>query len=639
MFRHRKNSQKPGSDLIDHFQQSFGGVITRRNSDGPFPKHSRAQDDSNLAQRRQQGVTPRTGNGISKFSPKLDLGLNFSPSWMDPVPLYPGCYTPRSGGTGTILHNQAGNLHSPSIGSGMTPFLRMNGVSNNQPSVGQFDGQYIAPHADRGTKQPTYAPTELTSDGLGLNALDRMAVDSTLDLFSSYPPADPTVRPAAPLPVPPQDVVSKDLSHAQGEGFRYHVTLRAPTAMVESADKLPMSYLNKGQVYDLTVMGLAPPITTVEPLRYRTFIRICFDEEEQRTNPAVCWQIWKDSRGISEAQQRGSELLAIEFARDDDEEQYRHIQIEQTCLDGFCVTWIVEPTSLSQRCSIPVRFNFLSTDFSHSKGVKGVPVRLCAKTELLSPDDVAHAREPEICYCRVKLFRDHGAERKVANDVAHVRKTVGKLEQQIQDAGAGGRIGKRRRANNTSTDMTDSNGMNHGGQEASVEDGLQEQLSITQGMFSSSRPVSMLALRGDEADDPDTYPIRLAGAQVSTTDVSLDREGHVLDQAKQPAVAEGRPKPSACFLIRLSDEASDVFRAIYLTERTAEELKRKICGKYNIDQTKIVRMLHVVKHDMKIVVDDDIVREIVEGQDMIVDICGSSSARDGDGSLEIRLMY
>lgn len=83
--------------------------------------------------------------------------------------------------------------------------------------------------------------------------------------------------------------------------------------MVESADEIPISYLNKGQVYDITVMDLRPPMITPEPLQYRTFIRISFDIEEQRLNPAACWQMWEDSRGMSEAQQRGSEPLAIEF--------------------------------------------------------------------------------------------------------------------------------------------------------------------------------------------------------------------------------------------------------------------------------------------------------------------------------------
>jgi len=45
---HRKNSQKPGGDLINHFQDSFGGVIARRHSDVPHLTRSRSQDDLHL---------------------------------------------------------------------------------------------------------------------------------------------------------------------------------------------------------------------------------------------------------------------------------------------------------------------------------------------------------------------------------------------------------------------------------------------------------------------------------------------------------------------------------------------------------------------------------------------------------------
>ena len=430
--------------------------------------------------------------------------------------------------------------------------------------------------------------------------------------------------------------------------------------MVESADEIPISYLNKGQVYDITVMDLRPPMITPEPLQYRTFIRISFDIEEQRLNPAACWQMWEDSRGMSEAQQRGSEPLAIEFIPDG--ERHQHFQIEQVSVDGFCVTWVVEPGSRSQSCSIPIQFNFLSTDFSHSKGVRGVPVRLCAKTELLSLEDTANPRGSEVCYCKVKLFRDHGAERKVANDLAHVRKAIGKLEQQIYDAGVSGRPGKRRRGNNTSTDMTGSDeislgSIQSGTQDDSVEDDLQEKLAITHAMVSSVRSVSVLALQGDKGDDPDQSPIQLARGQTSTNHVKVQSsEDQSLDQANQ-LIAERPsrrckasvihhaihlityPAPAACFFIRLTDEVGNIFRAIYLTERTAEELRKKISEKYRFDQSKIVRMLRVIKDNLKIVVDDDMVREIAEGQDMIIDICGSSVADDDDSFKEIRLKY
>lgn len=299
--------------------------------------------------------------------------------------------------------------------------------------------------------------------------------------------------------------------------------------MVKHRREVPVSYLNKGQAYSLTIIDSTPPIVTSEPIQYRTYVRVSFEEEEQRTKPAACWQLWKEGRGSNEAHQRGGKLLAVEYVDPlqggGDDHKHRQIHVEHTSFDGFCVTWTPNPATGTSDCTIPVRFNFLSTDFSHSKGVKGIPVRLCAKTELLSPgDDSGTARESEVCYCKVKLFRDHGAERKLSNDVAHVKKTIEKLKQQVAQAEMGGGFSKRKRGSNATAGMkgadrsmkaskhkrTWSMSSQDGQPEkVSLEDDMQAKLAMMQEMFSSTRNMSILALRGDKEDDPDLYPVRL----------------------------------------------------------------------------------------------------------------------------------
>lgn len=103
-----------------------------------------------------------------------------------------------------------------------------------------------------------------------------------------------------------------------------------------------------------------------------------------------------------------------------------HIRLEKASTDGFCVSWAANPDTKIHGCTILLRFHFLSTDFSLSKGVKGVPVRLCAKTVILSSEGREGVMEyhSEISYCAVKLFRDHGAERKTSNDEVHVKKKI-----------------------------------------------------------------------------------------------------------------------------------------------------------------------------------------------------------------------
>src|ERR1700733_8133026 len=104
-----------------------------------------------------------------------------------------------------------------------------------------------------------------------------------------------------------------------------------------------------------------------------------------------------------------------------------------TSFDRFTVTW--QSTSPTPAIYFCVRFLFLSTDFSHSKGVKGVPVRLVAKTEYLGSSEsntFQNTVASELAYCKIKLFRDKGAERKLANDRQHLERAIEKLRQSAE---------------------------------------------------------------------------------------------------------------------------------------------------------------------------------------------------------------
>ncbi|KAJ5674122.1 hypothetical protein N7462_009561 [Penicillium macrosclerotiorum] len=758
MFRNRNNSQKPDDEFISRFQRTFAEVVPRRDSNdheqtAPFQVGAGVSTASGKYAESRPGdvvfgadmATPgsktmashevKFEDGEMKFShertPRNFQDLGFTPSWMDPQSMqmmslagqHPGFYTPNSGGMGATFHSQAGDLHTPTLGLNMiTPMSLSNSIAatqqNPQPGLEHFNQQYMAhqmPDMNSYMQQASYAPSAFmhrdsydvmdeSGDGSSLNELP---VDQASNFTASTDYSG-----------------VMDMAYAEGETFRYNVTLRAPTAMVKSGREVPISYLNKGQAYNLTVIDSSPPMVSSEPLHYRTFVRVSFEEEEQRAKPATCWQLWKEGRGTSEAHQRGGKLLAVEYVdplQGGDDHKHRQIQIEQTSFDGFCVTWTANPATGASDCTIPVRFNFLSTDFSHSKGVKGIPVRLCAKTELVSPGDISGGPgEPEVCYCKVKLFRDHGAERKLSNDIAHVKKTIEKLKQQIAQAEMGGGFGKRKRGSNVTANPKDrskptkhkrtwSIGSQDGQSEKlSLEDDLQAKLVMMQDMFSSTRNVSILALRGEEQDDPDLYPVRLPaeGEFIKTetlfrqnksasqsveslilsptsSNVSLNSPRFKADQlaalndsmnsktvqrvvSRDPRISTGSieavdidptyrppaerpPKPIACFYVRFTGSEhhpQEYYRAIYLTERTVRDLMKKISEKHHIDPSRVVRILHVNENGLRIMVDDDVVRELPEGQDMIADICESpspsvpSSGREVPGSpVEIKLTY
>lgn len=164
---------------------------------------------------------------------------------------------------------------------------------------------------------------------------------------------------------------------------------------------------------------------------------------------------------------------------------------------------------------------------------------------MLTPgEDSGVSCEAEVSYCKVKLFRDHGAERKLSNDVAHVKKTIEKLKQQLAQAEMGGGYGKRKRGSMaTSVKNSDksargskhkrdwSMGSEDGASEKlTMEDDLQAKLGIMQDMFSSTLNVSVLALRGDPEDDPDLFPVRLPaesdGVKVESLDLQNNSASH-----------------------------------------------------------------------------------------------------------------
>jgi hypothetical protein len=338
--------------------------------------------------------------------------------------------------------------------------------------------------------------------------------------------------------------------------------------MIKHADEIPVTYLNKGQAYTISLIDTAPIQSPGAMVKYRTFIRISFEDEQQRQRPAACWQLWKEGRGTNEAHQRGGRLQAVEFVDPSQvgggEVQGRpRVELESASFDGFAVTWI--PThSTAPECSLAVRFNFLSTDFSHSKGVKGIPVRLCAKTELVmpGPGSPPESSLAELCYCKVKLFRDHGAERKLSNDVAHVKKTIDKLKQQIAQVESGMKdYGKRKRSGSISKSTASSrpgkvakhkrtwsmsSASSASGSRPPAEEDLHLKLASLQDMFSSTRPVSVLYLKGDEQDDPDLHPVHLPGTlDLSKIDTNVDTSMWEQQSSHTGASSMVSPTPSS----------------------------------------------------------------------------------------------
>ncbi|PKS13010.1 hypothetical protein jhhlp_000351 [Lomentospora prolificans] len=742
--RLRRSSQKPGDELLANFRQQFPevaavGTIPPTGAPvrpGPAPV---AGENGHIHDRtvglphenfRDQDPTPRATNEQWRFTPSLLDANSFAFAGFNHGA--GGYYTPTPGGTNTIYHPQAGDLHTPTLGLGMglnTPLslstseatmhnpAAMMDLNHFQPmQMGQFNGGFVS----AAPPQASFAPTAFVQHpDPGFETMDhdgpRMDTDEKMGAMNGFHSISPVVdidgRPqyngmhmAVPLP-------------SAAEKFRFHATLNAPTAMIKHADEIPITYLNKGQAYSLCIVDTGASLPIAPGTRYRTFVRVSFEDEQQRQRPAACWSLWKEGRGTNEAHQRGGKLQAVEFieARDPGEgdDKRTRIELETSSFDGFSVIWTPGVNGAAE-VNIAVRFNFLSTDFSHSKGVKGIPVRLCAKTSYYPIDT---SKPPpndgsvEICFCKAKLFRDHGAERKLSNDIAHVKKTIDKLKQQIAQVESGMKdFGKRKRAGGSNGNKVDpqrpgkvqkhkrtwsmsSTGSANGTTKPPAEDDWHVKLQTLQDMFTSTRPVSILFLRGEELDDPDTHPVALPGdpdfskfedrnsaswqarsgrssvassslvspstrspslaSQVSATGMgqwSVDGSDNVRAHSDKFMIKKNgysssnlsgwiealgvdpnyRPpperemKPVACFYILRQEPGAQgnpgLYRAVYLMKRTQDDLKAQIGSKWDMEPSKIQRLIRVMPNGIEVEVDDDLIREVAEGQDMIMEV-------------------
>ncbi|KAI4213501.1 MAG: hypothetical protein LQ351_004002 [Letrouitia transgressa] len=697
------------------------------------------------------GLQDNKHEDLGLKGPSEEWGL--SPSLLDsnPYGLNPfashttGYYPPTPGATGTFYHSKAGDLHTPNLGFHLGTPLSMS-ASNGQPQSATalemhgFQTHLLESQSFQDTvqfqHQQSYAPSTFVHQHAGFNTGDVSSHgspvhDKDTERCLQYDRNSIMTFPSMDF----DSITSASLLPSDGK-LRYDVTFNAPTAMIKNAEEIPITYLNKGQAYTINITDSlrSPPSPVL--MRYRTVVRISFEDEQQRRNPAACWQLWKEGRGTAEAHHRGGKLQAVEYVDPnqggDSETKRSRVELATASFDSFSVTWAPVPGASTAECSIAVRFNFLSTDFSHSKGVKGVPVRLCVKNEVIfsgTPDTPA-TTSSEVSFCKVKLFRDHGAERKLSNDVAHIKKMMDKISQQIVQVESGRKdAGKRKRSgsmaqcgsNRPSKVQKRKRTWSFSSQGSSgkpmIEDDLNAKLITMQDMFSSTRPVSVLHLKGDERDDPDLHAVTLPGlctesiqperlkrqasreektskttasahtslespspslhsvpSHDQTPDIRAEPppqqalEGYTMlkrftksqSQATERPVTstikvqrgqsslstsswidvsgidsayeaptERRSKPVACFYVlnRTFEDAvdKDCYRAVYLMERNLKDLVTKIAIKCNVEPKRVIRTLQINPRGLRIVVDDDVVRGLPEGQDMIVEFCDVQS--------------
>lgn len=661
--------RRPHDEFINQFREKYGDRFFSRQAEreirgvqpdmedpmlpdssvnGNEPIDVAPTDEANTDQilKRESGYSKhRSFHAPDSFSSMID------------VEKYETFHDRNVSGSDAVLYNNVGDIFSPlSQWSTNIPCILDEPVQPipqdpwNAPCFTSLAKSQGWPYDDTHFGQANGISTTLIHQNFGYATLD----DVYQDIFTSR--CSGQSNPKSDMATPKAQV-NEHWLYNHREKFRYNATLQAPTAMHQPGNEKPVTYLNKGQPYSLTVADSTPPTKNAGVFEYRTFVYVAFEGEDQRLNPVASWQLWKEGRGLKEANERKGKLLAVEYIEPSQSgvknQGLCQVQLEEASVNGFCVIWTADPSAKVYEAVILLKFNFVSTDFTRAKGVKGVPVRLCTKTEMLQSNDRNKTvmNEPERCYSLVKVLRDHGAERKLWHDKIRISKRAEELSKRIMDREANANFASRCQ-NKSAINGRKFDVPPHKKRKSSISprksptsEVLRAELATTVEVLSSARPVSVLALHGNTKDwllddQHSTGAINLvsegaaqipnkANIQVhSHSPVCQERPpkipyGSVGASKNSPPPAKHSSKSVACFyiLFALSGKQTEgTYHAIYLTGRTSRNLKVELAAKLHIDPCLIPRIIWINSKGLKVVVDDDMVGQLPEGQIMIASI-------------------
>ncbi|KAG0166570.1 grainyhead-like [Apophysomyces sp. BC1015] len=238
-------------------------------------------------------------------------------------------------------------------------------------------------------------------------------------------------RPPQFFSAPTSDAMLPQTEETLNLQLRFNVILQTPTAAAQRIEDSPITYLNRGQAYAVQLRDRQNHKGTITS----TFA-LMFHDPSHRKVALNYWKFW-----ISQ-QKNPEDARAIDL----DSSQSTGIHnVQFPSFDRITFEW-----NGSQGAKIFVRFNCLSTDFSRIKGVKGIPLRAymeskvpcssildyqlagtvqsksddAVKEQGLDGDSYEYA---ENCFCKIKLFRDKGAERKNKDDAKQISKQLKKI--------------------------------------------------------------------------------------------------------------------------------------------------------------------------------------------------------------------
>ncbi|CEJ03246.1 hypothetical protein RMCBS344292_17234 [Rhizopus microsporus] len=364
--------------------------------------------------------------------------------------------------------------------------------------------------------------------------------------------------------------------------IRYDICLEAPTAAAQKVDEPPLTYLNKGQHYNITlkdVKGYDGDIIS-------TAI-ITFHDEAHRAGATDYWKFWLSHQNNAEK----AKAIDLDISRSNG----IHI-IEHRQFDRIVFRW-----NGKAGASIYVKFNCLSTDFSRIKGVKGIPLRLQIESYQQGMPHI------EKTYSRIKLFRDK-------DDARHIERQLEKLR------GKNGEPHPLWLAYSPTSPVTVFREL------VTPEEDMAEDMH-RRGLIASPSSSNILLPLPSPVPAPVNFmpgPMRRSFSTSFQPAPAVDMHYPFPAQVPigyDPSYVPQRRRRIAKLSVLIKFESDDVYRAIYLEHLTVKELTEKIIERSEIKKpvSKVIRKFkRSDKKSIAVRMEDDVVKDMQEEQDILV---------------------
>ncbi|XP_036193827.1 grainyhead-like protein 2 homolog isoform X3 [Myotis myotis] len=390
-------------------------------------------------------------------------------------------------------------------------------------------------------------------------------------------------------------VGAEEYMYDQTSSGTFQYTLEATKSLRQKQGEGPMTYLNKGQFYAITLSETGDnkcfrhPISKVrvraaflqeirgirgmqflpQGLVGRSVVMVVFSEDKNRDEQLKYWKYWH-------SRQHTAKQRVLDIA--DYKESFNTIgNIEEIAYNAVSFTWDV-----NEEAKIFITVNCLSTDFSSQKGVKGLPLMIQIDTYSYNN----RSNKPiHRAYCQIKVFCDKGAERKIRDEERKQNRKKGKGQA------------SQTQCNNSSD-----------GKLAAIP--LQKKSDIT--YFKTmpdlhSQPVLFI---------PDVHFANLQRTGQVYYNTDDEREGSVLVKRMfRPMEEDFGPTPSKQIkeegmkrvLLYVRKETDDVFDALMLKSPTVKGLMEAISEKYGLPVEKITKLYKKSKKGILVNMDDNII--------------------------------